>query len=130
MKEKISNILDKFKIFLPIAYMILIFYLSSIPLEFPDIINKLDPTKFSFHVAEYTVLSLLLFNVSKSFKTSFVISSLYGVTDEIHQYFVPFRTFSLLDMLADALGSFIGIKIFIWLKQRRLKISRSLPLSY
>jgi len=33
------------------------------------------------------------------------ISSLYGVTDEFHQRFVPGRDFELLDMAADALGS-------------------------
>ena len=36
------------------------------------------------------------------------ISSLYGVTDEYHQLFVPGRSFDVLDMLADALGSIVG----------------------
>ena len=36
------------------------------------------------------------------------ISSLYGVTDEYHQLFVPGRSFDVLDMLADALGSVVG----------------------
>jgi VanZ family protein len=36
------------------------------------------------------------------------ISSLYGVTDEYHQVFVPGRTFDLLDMAADAFGSMLG----------------------
>jgi len=37
-----------------------------------------------------------------------VISSLYGVSDEYHQRFVPGRTFDLLDMAADAVGSVTG----------------------
>jgi VanZ family protein len=34
-----------------------------------------------------------------------VISSLYGVTDEFHQRFVPGRDYDVLDMLADGVGS-------------------------
>jgi len=37
-----------------------------------------------------------------------VISSLYGVTDEYHQVFVPGRTFDVLDMAADAFGAAAG----------------------
>jgi VanZ family protein len=37
-----------------------------------------------------------------------VIAALYGVSDEYHQLFVPGRTFDVLDMLADALGSIAG----------------------
>ena len=36
------------------------------------------------------------------------ISSLYGVSDEYHQMFVPGRTFDVLDMAADAFGSVVG----------------------
>lgn len=34
-----------------------------------------------------------------------LISSLYGVSDEIHQRFVPGRSYEVLDMIADAVGS-------------------------
>ena len=37
-----------------------------------------------------------------------LISSLYGVSDEYHQAFVPGRMFDVLDMLADAIGSVVG----------------------
>ena len=99
--------------------MALIFYLSSIPLEFPEIINELDPTKFSLHLAEYTILGFLLFNAKKNFNFSFLVSSLYGLSDEVHQYFVPYRTFSLFDLLADMIGSLFGIVIFLYLQRTR-----------
>jgi VanZ family protein len=34
-----------------------------------------------------------------------LISSAYGVTDEFHQRFVPGRSYEVLDMAADAIGS-------------------------
>lgn len=38
---------------------------------------------------------------------TFLIVTLYGVSDEVHQLFVPGRFFSLLDIFFDALGAFI-----------------------
>jgi len=43
---------------------------------------------------------------------SVLLSSLYGIGDEIHQYFVPYRSADLMDVLADILGSFIGVYIY------------------
>jgi VanZ family protein len=37
-----------------------------------------------------------------------VLGTLYGLSDEIHQYFVPPRTPDLLDVVADAAGTFAG----------------------
>ena len=54
---------------------------------------------------------LVLFVVPIGFAT------LYGLTDEIHQIFVPYRTFDLLDLLADALGASIAtsfLAVFVW----------------
>ena len=48
-----------------------------------------------------------------------VISTLYGVSDEYHQMFVPGRTFDVLDIVADAIGSVAGaIAVGSWSKIR------------
>ena len=43
---------------------------------------------------------------------SFWTGSLYGVSDEIHQYFIPGRFADPLDALADAAGVAISIWVF------------------
>ena len=37
-----------------------------------------------------------------------LFTTFYGITDEIHQYFVPSRTFDVLDMAADATGAVLA----------------------
>jgi VanZ family protein len=37
------------------------------------------------------------------------LTALYGLTDEIHQYYTPFRSFDLLDWLADILGGVTAV---------------------
>ncbi len=41
-----------------------------------------------------------------------VLATLYGVTDEIHQYFVPPRTPDVMDVAADAIGAVAGAIAF------------------
>ena len=78
------------------------------------------PADFSFydvHVAAYAGLGALtaratgrgLRNVSwRAVLFAILISSAYGVTDEYHQLFTPGRSFDVLDMAADAIGSIVG----------------------
>jgi len=94
--------------------MALLFALSSIS-KLPE-----PPGDFSFydvHVGAYAVLGALsaratgkgLRHVSwRAVAAAILISSLYGVFDEFHQRFTPGRSFDLLDMAADAIGSIVG----------------------
>jgi VanZ family protein len=45
---------------------------------------------------------------SRALLFAIVTASLYGMTDEAHQLFVPFRESSWLDWLADTVGAVIG----------------------
>lgn len=38
-------------------------------------------------------------------------ASVYGASDEIHQYFVPFRSFQLSDWLADTAGAWAAVTL-------------------
>ena len=98
-----------------LIWMLLIFYFSSRTSE--NIMIASAKPSFIYHMLEYFVLSFLLFrafkgyNVKNAFLLSILFSTFYGVTDEIHQLFVPGRAFEIKDLFIDFLGScFILIK--------------------
>lgn len=45
---------------------------------------------------------------------AFILSFLYGISDEIHQLFVPSRAFQLRDVLVNGLGALIGLAAYTW----------------
>lgn len=101
------------------AYAGLIFYLSSQshPEEqLPSFVGLLSDKVL--HVIEYAVLGALFhrgfcWGAGASWRPwavplSVLCASLYGISDEIHQSFVPFRESSWLDWLADTVGAGLG----------------------
>ena len=61
------------------------------------------------HFVEYLILGLLTQRAYTRFQPSFLFSGLYGVSDEVHQFFIPMRHFSAIDILADITGAFMGV---------------------
>ena len=50
---------------------------------------------------------------------------LYGITDEIHQRYVPARAFEALDLLADTAGAIvIQVVLYGYLRRRRIRVRR------
>lgn len=97
------------------GYLFLIFWLSSRPTLISLSLPQIQVDKV-VHCAAYFVLSVLFvlpfFRVSRSIFWSawaaFLLASLYGLSDEIHQSFVPGRSADVYDYLADALGALMG----------------------
>ena len=48
-----------------------------------------------------------------------LLATLYGVTDEVHQLFVPGRHFEIADLIADAAGGLLGAALTIGVFRRR-----------
>jgi VanZ family protein len=49
--------------------------------------------------------------------------SIYGVLDELHQFFIPGRAMLVSDMILNAASAFLGIcVVWLYLKRRRLHI--------
>ena len=103
-----------------VLYAGTIFYLSaqSHPEEqLPSFLFEVVSDKV-LHAVEYAVLGGLCYRVfrwgmsgqaaSRALLFAIVTASLYGMTDEAHQLFVPFRESSWQDWLADTVGAVIG----------------------
>ncbi len=114
--------LAKYKFYLPaFIWALIILYLSATAIPQIKINFIFDADKLN-HFAAYGLFSVLMcwgiWQQQKAFKkkvliTIFIISSVYGVLMEIMQYlFFPIRYFDYGDMIANILGSILGI-IFI-----------------
>ena len=124
IREKTRNRMDRnFRLYwLPvIIWAILIFALSSFS-TFPKAVQPLFSFDKLAHAAEYAVFSFLLSrafknskknNLKKYFRALAVICAIvYGISDELHQYFVPTRTPCIIDLVYDGIGAMIGQKFF------------------
>jgi VanZ family protein len=101
------------------GYAGLIFYLSAQPhpeTHLPFVTHFSDKV---LHVIEYAVLGALCYRAirgsgndswrQQAIPAAILLASLYGVSDEVHQAFVPFREPSWLDWLADTVGAALGV---------------------
>ncbi len=102
-----------------LLYAGLIFYLSS--LEHPEVYA---PSLFQLlgdkllHVIEYAVLGVLCYrsfrhaagpsSARHALLLGLLTATAYGVSDELHQSFVPGREATIWDVLADGTGAWVG----------------------
>jgi VanZ family protein len=108
-----------------LAWMALLFYLSHQPsLQTPMLFSFQDKV---LHAVVYAVLGLLLLAAQprqaqgyswKQVGISVLIASLYGLSDEIHQYFVPGRSSEVLDWMADSIGALLAVSLLTWLSRK------------
>ncbi|MBW1758802.1 MAG: VanZ family protein [Deltaproteobacteria bacterium] len=114
-----------------LIYGLLIFIQSSrpSPANFPHNIAHIDKL---LHFFGYALLGVLF---ARAFKTrsaknnlkllmvlSIILSGLYGISDEIHQAFVPFRDGDIMDILADILGSICGVFAYYSVTNKSQKV--------
>jgi VanZ family protein len=107
--------MDKINRWVPaIVVCSIIFALSSIH---GSVVQDAGLGKESYHINAHFVLYFFLFyafyKATKNIKFSMFISFLYGVTDELHQLFVPGRAFQLIDLAVDFLGILLAA-IILW----------------
>ena len=119
--------LEKRKVYLVyvplIVYWIMLFIATTIPVSSLPSVDVSDKLKhFGAFLGLSVLLSLTLIYQNKIllFKkyfmiAAFVISSLYGLLDEIHQSFVPGRNSEFLDWFADSVGAAIGVVIISYM---------------
>ncbi len=109
-----------------ISWMAFIFALSSLPS------SHVPSTGSSFgHFGVYFVLGVILFHAfsyetparDRAFALAVIAASLYGVTDELHQAFVPGRVPDVVDWAVDTLGALAGASVALVLAPRRISAS-------
>lgn len=115
-------------------YMGIIFYLSSMPK--PPVPAAVTAVFASYtydvlHLAVYFVLAFgagiamrhskhLIFS-RYHYVLSFLLAGVFGISDEIHQFFVPGRVMSFYDVVIDFAGAFLAV-IFRWFLKNEKKL--------
>lgn len=123
------NLVKIFKFWFPVfVYFVIIYVISAQPnLSIPVVGGRFDKIT---HVIEYAPLGFLLYraflgttNISSYKRLIFLsifIGTLYGVSDEYHQSFVPGRHAGVGDVIADGIGATLGgIIAFFFYKRRK-----------
>ncbi|MGD8992858.1 MAG: VanZ family protein [Desulfobacterales bacterium] len=114
----------------PILYCLAIFVQSDFPgsEHMPDVrfFDKL------LHFTAYALLGILFyraydtlkFRLDRKFLILFSIASasLFGISDEIHQYFVPSRYAEMADVVANTIGSICGVYLYHRWKARKKRL--------
>ena len=117
-----ENVIRFFKFWLPpLLYMSFIVFLSSLSKPTGNLSLFKGADKIA-HFFEYMILSILVtraVNLTFSFKKKsygillvLSITLLFGISDEIHQYFVPNRSMELGDIISDLIGIIFGIFVY------------------
>ncbi len=119
-------LLRRLSLLTAIAWMAALFYLSHQPtLPTPALFEGQDKL---FHAAAYGVLGFLLLAArplrsggyaARQVSASVLLASLYGISDEIHQAFVPGRSSDFLDWAADTGGALLATLLLAWISRRR-----------
>ncbi|WP_071393311.1 VanZ family protein [Bacillus tuaregi] len=123
----------------PFIYIVAVWVMSSMPdnavVELPD--SSWDAgIKESLHLIEFGILYVLLVLALLTFRglsakwniILIIIASLYGIIDEIHQSFVPYRSATMIDVVKDITGVLVASWILYsaYHKKRFLKLGKLL----
>ena len=119
------SVRSKYKNFLfywlPILiYCIVIFIQSSYPS--PEDVPDIPYFDKFLHFSAYALLGFLFVRAYRTLLIkdnfnlviilSILSSSIYGISDELHQHYVPFRDADMMDAFMDMLGSIFGAWIY------------------
>jgi VanZ family protein len=113
-----------------IVYGLLIYIQSDHPS--PDGLPSFEFSDKLLHFAAYAVMGVLFLRAYRSLAAmndmrlaallSMISAALYGISDEIHQAFIPFRDAQISDVIADILGAVAGVYVYHrWLTSGRAR---------
>ena len=115
------------------AMMVLIFVLSSMS-RLPRVPGGFELDDGVAHALEYGVLAAVLLRGLAGARWrgvtvgaawfAVLLATLYGVTDEVHQRFVPGRTAEVADLIADVVGATVAAGL-IWGWRKALRRTKT-----
>ena len=100
-----------------IAYCAVLFWLSSMPEPPQPSVDFPGKDKIAHFVLYAGLAAIVAIGMKRSKQPGcgyalwwapILFATMYGVTDEIHQIFVPKRSFDLLDIIADSAGAVVA----------------------
>ena len=110
--------------FLPaLGWAALLFWLSAQE-RFGDLPHAFRGQDKVIHACAYLVLAALLLlgdggpEGRRAWRWA-AVAAFYGITDELHQMFVPGRSADVLDFLADAAGAVLAVALWLHYRRRR-----------
>lgn len=74
-----------------------------------------------YHAGNFGVLAGLLYLATGRAWLAVLLASAYGVSDELHQAYVPGRSADVLDWLADTTGATFAVLLTFFFTRRRRK---------
>ncbi len=109
----------KYKYWVPaVVWMGAIFYLSGRTGSEIGNMFPFMPNLDLGHLGEYFMLGLLVYyglvkanGRHRPFGLTILICTVFGATDEFHQYFVPGRSADIFDLINDAIGSALAMTV-------------------
>ena len=112
-----------------ILYCLFIYIQSANPS--PEQIPSFPLVDKVLHFIAYGLMGILFYRAYQTLRIrdnlpmlmllSVVSASLYGISDEIHQSFVPFREAAVGDVIADIIGAFSGVYLYQFLIVSRME---------
>ena len=110
-----------------IIIAIIIFYLSTLTFA-PSDPSGISLTSVLYHIFAFFFLALFLLLALLAGKTNkklaisaIIITILYGISDEVHQFFVPGRAMALTDVFYDTFGIIFATTLYLAFINYRLK---------
>jgi VanZ family protein len=118
-----------------IIWAAFIFWLSSLK-SLPHVITPIISADKLAHMSVFFVFcwfsrralyfqSAVFFLKKRSLIAAFLLTCFYGYFDEVHQLFVPGRTYDYFDLLADAIGALLFVILFQFSVRQQEKLQRT-----
>ncbi|MDD5131136.1 MAG: VanZ family protein [bacterium] len=112
---------------LAMTWSLFLLFLSLQPAAEVEIFLPFDFLASLAHAAVYFILAALLCLAFRFWKysivsigiVSFIYSVIWGLANELVQFFEPTRSPSISDVISDSVGATLAIALFIWWRKLR-----------